>query len=453
MKKSNCSPYHVAAWKLREKNIPALLLRDDPNNLPELDEVDILVPPDRLELASKILKTLDWELLDSGIFHPHKRALVTYVDSRLLKIDLHGEPIDKAIIYDDYKSYFDKSSSHDCNFLVPSNDTWLKHVILHIILGKTALPEKYYIEIKKRTGITPIKEIDHQSNKIKEILHEVLADPIAILSNPEILKNLKKRLTWALIFNNGNFLRGILHKIIWIIGQPFGFRMGVLISVIGPDGAGKTTFISTLLRKFAALQIPARSFYFGPWEQPYLSTSKFLTRLGVSPLDEHIDHAWKTMRISKILKAYIKLSLYYLNFPFEFIARYLRYALPHLLLRRVVITDRYAYDIEVGYGNIGISRMQYLRTLFVNFLPTPNFSIFLDNEAEVIWRRKQEYPFDVIVDALSRYRNIANARKMITINTEASPEELVEIFLKTNWRKITRLRCDRYKLPFVSRGR
>lgn len=122
-----------------------------------------------------------------------------------------------------------------------------------------------------------------------------------------------------------------------------------------------------------------------------------------------------------------------------------------MLLRRVVISDRHAYDIEIGFHNTTITRGRKLRAFLARLAPSPHITIFLDNDASVIWARKKEYPLDTIESALLRYREIAKLHKMHIIRTDLPSDQIVREFLSCHWRGIINLRRDRIRFPFVAR--
>lgn len=308
--KQHCNPYVQLVGDVGPRGVQMLLLRDDPSHLEGLSEVDVLVKPSDAETLTELSVSHGWELLDAGIFHPFKRSLVKYSEGRLYKFDVHLALIDGAVIYDEWRDYFDSASQHETGFLVPHEAIWLRHVLLHIMLAKNEIPIKYVARLSTTPALRNNLRLKHWIPEIEELLNLVAGDPLTHLNSRSAIASIRSRLRNRLRFTKNNLLRGVYFSLIWKIGVILGWRMGVLISVIGPDGAGKTTFNKTLSEALGALEIPTRTFYFGPWEQPYLYSSKFLTKLGASPLDEHIEHALNTKRPSKIVKAYLKWVIY-----------------------------------------------------------------------------------------------------------------------------------------------
>lgn len=440
--------------------IQALLLRDDYAFIQEIPEIDILIRGKFLENASDILVKDGWRILDSGLFHPNKRSFLKYVNANFLKIDLHLQPIDKWVIYDDAESYFVDAKPVDSAFYLPSDEVWLRHVICHIVLGKNEIAKKYKHRIPaviKKLAITKEYAVNYKKNIPAASWNLFMWAAInwqKIEIDPELLFSKKSSLTRDLVWKRLNFIRFLKYHFIWQIGPALGWRRGFFVAVLGPDGAGKTTFLAHLEKKFQSLQITNRTKYMGPWEKPFLKTSKILSRFGASPIEEYIDFAINTKSKSKIFKAKAKRAFYYLNLPFEIWARYFFLILPHLLLRRVVLSDRYAHDLLIGHRNQPISSYTRFREFIVRTAPRPDFILLLTNDAETIWRRKKEYPLNVIEGALSRYQVVADKFQITKIKTDVPTEILVELFIATHWEKMIDLRRDtiRISLPFFRRN-
>ena len=446
---------------LFSNGIKVLLLRDEYNSIHQIAEVDILIKRKDLEIACQILVKDGWRVLDSGLFHPHKRSFLKYVNSIFLKFDLHLEPIDKWLIYDDVESYFVGAQLIDSAFYLPSDEVWLRHVICHIVLGKKEIAEKYKHRIPeaiKKLSIPTEKFFSKHKNTPSaswKLFTWAVKNWSEIEKNPSLLFSKRPALIRGLFSHKFNFMRFFRYHLIWKLGQILGWRKGFFIVALGPDGAGKTTFLAQLEKKLQVLQIPNRTKYMGPWEKPFLQTSKLLSKLGASPLEDQINFAIDTKSKSKIFKARTKRILYYLNLPFEIWARYLFLILPHILLRRIVLSDRYAHDILIGHHNEPIINYAGYREFVVKIAPQPDFIFLLINDAETIWKRKKEYPLDVIRDALVRYQMVAEKFKISTLKTDVSPEILVDSFITMHWEKMIDLRRDsiQFSLPFLRKNR
>ena len=144
----------------------------------------------------------------------------------------------------------------------------------------------------------------------------------------------------------------------------------------------------------------------------------------------------------KLIKAHVRRWLYYANFLPEMWGRYAMRVWPLILERHVMLLDRHAVDLEVGYYNTPMTNFAWLRFVLARLSPRPHMMILLDNDAEVIWQRKKEFSLALIQSSLSRYRKVAPEYGMIVIKTDRPAEELVGELIERHWREFVRLRRD-----------
>jgi thymidylate kinase len=219
-----------------------------------------------------------------------------------------------------------------------------------------------------------------------------------------------------------------------------------IIAFIGPDGSGKSSAINSFSTCLQQLDIPVRTTYLGPWDRPVLPTSRHLQKLRIGPADDALEAGLPVaLKTLKQVSANVKRSIYYLNLLFELWARHVRNVLPHLMLRRVVLADRYAFDLEVGHFNRAIRSWRGVRRLIVRLVPRPHFTVLLDNTAETVWKRKKEYSLEVIEAAQLRYRVIADQIGAEVLRTDDSSDAIARIFLEKHWRRLVKFRLDRIR--------
>lgn len=448
--------YIDAAHTLRAHDIPPLLMRDSVASLNTLSEVDVLVPQSRLDSAVKALVEKGWEIYDSGLFHPCKRSVVLFVEGELLKLDLHGRLVDNGLVYLPNAALFERAKLSDTGFLIPDDEGWTVHVLLHVILGKTTVPEKLRAGLEQRHGNGLDRgrmrnmAASYGLDKILDAAFDGIVEKRRY-DDSALIAGLKRRARLRLHRSPGNLCRSAWLAVVWPVGQALGWRPGLLIAFIGPDGVGKSSMIEALSAAFAKLQIPTRNAYLGPWDRPLLPSAKLLRAIGAGHCDYVLDMDADTpaaVRIKKHLAAFVKRTAYYGNLLLEIWARHLYRVWPHLALRRVVLGDRYVYDLHIGHFNTEIRSWKGVRHAIVALSPRPHLVIFLDNDAETVWARKKEYPLETIRSVLYRYRVVAKRYGAVTMRTDVPPNAAAEAFLNHYWRTIIRARRDRIRVWF-----
>jgi thymidylate kinase len=411
------------------------------------NEIDLIILPSKLQATLRVLRDLGWEIANTGLFDPSRRHLLLWSDDRFLKIDLYSKIVSGGLEYIDADRYL-AGATLQGNVYVPCIGNWLLHVVVNTILEKRSLHEDYRSRVA--CGVRDREAVRQAAAEATRLGLGYLfeGDPeLGFLFDETRIACLRAGVREALLkARAANRVRLLWRWTMQKIGTKLALRPGFSIAVIGPDGAGKTTFLAALEAALNRHGIEARTVYFGPWERPFLPSSKALKSLGADPLDIGKDSPARRS-VTKLAKAYLRRVLFYANFLPEMWARYFARVWPAILERHIVLLDRHAVDLEVGYYNQPMRNCGWVRVLLARLSPRPRMLILLDNEAEVIWSRKKEFPLALIQNAIRRYREAAMAYGMIVIRTERPSEQLVAEIIDRHWRDFVRLRQDR--LPFV----
>ena len=119
----------------------------------------------------------------------------------------------------------------------------------------------------------------------------------------------------------------------------------------------------------------------------------------------------------------IRFSYYY----GDFILGYWIRIYPRKAATSLVIGERYYYDILVHPERYGFSLPAWVYRVLIYFVPKPDMTILLSNEAEVIAERKDELPVEEIRRQLNAYREVIRlAGNGIEIRTEGSIDDVVQ---------------------------
>lgn len=176
---------------------------------------------------------------------------------------------------------------------------------------------------------------------------------------------------------------------------------GLVVALLGPDGAGKSTLTAAVAGSFI---LPVREFYAGLYpadrrrfSQPGLATVAVLLRL------------WRLA---------IRATW-------------------HRRRGRLVLFDRYAYDARLPLPPSAGRRTRLRRALLARSLPTPDLVVVLDAPAEVLLGRKAEHSLEVVEAQRRRYAELAGSVPDGVIVDATAPADTVR-------RTVTALIWDRY---------
>lgn len=430
--------------------VTVVVLRDDPKGLELINEIDVLVDPADLTKLIGIAGDLGWCAQDMAAFIPRKVSLVRYHAGRLLKLDVHLEFIDGPHIYMSRRMAMSRIRAGEFGLNYLSREDWIIHVVLHTVLGKPAISGKYVERLQQAI------ELDIDRAYLQAQLKQYGATFFAPHIGPGIVEFLRsresvaasrRRMRWRLRLNLGNLLRELSFHFYWSAGRLLGLRPGLSIAFIGPDGAGKTTTIAAFCDALRAMEVPTRMAYMGPWERSVFPTRLIVRHFGFSPLEPVPEGATGLKLQVKRAKVFVKRQLFYLHIFLDAWARYFLKVWPHTRLRRVVLWDRSMADLQVGYYNTPIPHAVAQRRWIFRLAPKPAITIVLDNEAEEIWARKKEFSLDLIRTSLAKYRELARVNGYVLLRTDRASADLVDEFMRQNWREFAIRRRDRSFLP------
>lgn len=211
-----------------------------------------------------------------------------------------------------------------------------------------------------------------------------------------------------------------------------------MFAVVGPDGAGKSTFIELLQQEIAHLLIKDAEAvcvqHFRPNIIPNLK--KLLSGKAYDESKEEFTSPHRAKPAGRI-SSLLRLSYYWL----DYILGYWLQTRPKCIAGKVYIFDRYFYDFIVDPHRSRINLPDWLRKLFLKIVPEPDIVFFLSCDAMIIYQRKQELTLSEIKRQLKGYQELATCNsRFITLDAQQSPQILCQKALQyTIEKSFTRL--------------
>ena len=296
-------------------------------------------------------------------------------------------------------------------------DKWL----YHLVVGRPS-PTKYDATFAEIAGaefdelhkiLTPLLGIENARDRLEQV-RAGAASQCAPLSA-------KARLSLVLRGARGH-LPAAPGRIARFVGYRIRDRVkmrGTLISISGPDGCGKTTVINLVIAELKQIQGLDGVWYrhFRPATLPRIAEFAKAAR-AVEVVDENYDRPHRAQP-SGMLGSLARLGYYWL----DYLVGYLRAVRPELLRGRVVLFDRYAFDMICDPGRSRIALPATLLRTVIRLLPLPRWAFFIRVAPEEVFRRKQELDLDTIRQLNARYDDLVRRGMLIAVDNDGQVPE------------------------------
>ncbi len=291
-------------------------------------------------------------------------------------------------------------------FYVPSVDDQFVMFVVHSLLGKRYFKEEYKKIISSLCSqINPLQVLKVFSQIFGPGRAQQLYD-LTIRREFEVILAYKYHFILTFLLQSRKrlfpFLSYALRYQKWQ-----SFRLYPLISIIGPDGAGKTTMATALQEYLHQHNRRAVIVYTGRGRGNILP----MTRLG----KRYKNQEKQRDRITPPQLGPRKL-LYTLAFPVftcDQLLRYLIHILPRRHRRTIVITDRYCSDLLL-MKHVPLRFKRWLLSLF----PQPTMTFYLYNTVEVLHSRRPQEAVEELQRQLTLFRELNSWLNLVEILTK-----------------------------------
>lgn len=194
-------------------------------------------------------------------------------------------------------------------------------------------------------------------------------------------------------------------------------KRGLFIVLIGPDGSGKSTIAEHLLTRGRAEFKGVDHFHWRPGVLPQLK--KKLKDTHANEVDNAPPRKFAYGKLISLIR-----FIYYLM---DFIAGYWLRVYPGRKRCKLVLAERWYFDVIVNPERYGFDVPQWIRYSAKYFLPTPDITILLTGDPEVIHARKNELDPHAIMEQIDKLKRLLDGMPGLAIvPTDVAIEDSIE---------------------------
>lgn len=428
---------------LTAREVPYALLRDHPE-APAIRDLDLLIERSRLADFLRLAEQHGFQLLKSGRLNPGKKVLLHWNGSGPHIIDLHERLIYRGYEYLDASLVLQRRRQEGDYFHLSLEDELLT-LFLHNVLGKAEIQAKHRDRLFALFG----SRLDEsyiaahlQRYGIAELFAEARAEFATLARDLTRVEKYRRRFIERLHSHpKSNTVRQWQIRVREFSEKWFGAKRGAIVAFIGPDGCGKSSITNALREEFRRATVATDVVYLGPWGQHKLPLHDIMRKLNIKPYSpkEKNGHASSLQtNAPRRFVHFVKGTLFYLLLAVELWFRYFALVLPRLRRGRIVLADRYIYDLMIGYKNRPLHSHQRLRAWLCRRYPKPDLAILLDAAPEVIFARKPQFEVSQLEYIRRSYHELRQKFDLQTLDTSVSVETTREDFKQRFFGKVLR---------------
>ncbi|MBT4804662.1 hypothetical protein HON71_00655 [Candidatus Woesearchaeota archaeon] len=387
--------------------------------------------------ASKILNKENYLLYMSEKVERYKKMYLLFKKEVVYAIHLHREVSWHGIIVLNKEKVFERARNN-----IPSPEDSL------LIHSAHALFENFKISSFQRKLLAKYKKETKDKNYINSQLVKFgwKKEFYKFIKDFSITKRLIVQIYFSCLIKHPLSILTLGNKLFKYIRRKISLeRKCYLIALIGVNGSGKTTLTHKLLEKYENLTrfmgIKQERYYFG-WV-PFSFIAKIISKMfrRKAIFKETAVKSTVIKNNQKINKNKMFQELLFLYNFCEYLYRYIFTIYPKLRTRKLLISDRYFYDI---YGQYPSAKKSIIVPLLFKLFPSPDLLIILDANTKTIMKRNKAgqnlkrnvFPKEYLDCQKERYKEISTMFNAPIIDTENKLENNIDEITSHSWNSI-----------------
>lgn len=427
--------------KLHSLNIRYFVMRNYKGlpNENESKDVDIVVEPGRVEEARQALL----QVYRQNKLEYYSEAIFGKVHC-MLGMDTKQQ---FSIHIDLIEGYFSKGYEIFTFDELYEHTTWYKSFCVMDDFFEGVMVYIYkqfgyrYPKLKKQYRELISKTYHQQPQEFKELLIKLTGKDFAeetcaeienedfesILKNTSELTRRLRRYVWK------NRPIHTIKNIAMFIGQKVNRiilnykKYARVISVLAPDGTGKTTFLDALNEAMSFYYVNLiednrfHVYHFRPTILPNLG--ELGEKAGVMKQNTDFTNPHRA-KPDNFVGSLVRIAYYTL----DYIIGWQKCVRKDVQFDKYTVFDRYSYDFIVDPLRTKLNLPLWVRKFFVRLTPQPDIVYVLFATPEVIYKRKQELSLDEIKRQLAEYQKLSksDSKRFILLDAERTVQDMVE---------------------------
>jgi thymidylate kinase len=363
------------------------------SELPEASDIDMVASPKAMEMIVSFAESYG----HTSNVVVKKTTFMTVIsmyfeDGSFLSIDLIKRFKRRSVNYMSAGSVLLDAKRNNAGVLVASCKSDLEYCVLFYGLNGAVIPAKYLLFLESRGG-------EYEWETLRKTLGLVELSFEDLFS--EKLPNAKRRLRRKVISRNPfKRLFSILEYGVDLLTTALNNR-GFVMTLSGVDGAGKSTVLNIIISELKTrYRKDIVLLHHRPGLLPILSAVKH----GSAKKAEKI--AGETIprkgQNKNTISSFIRFGYYFLDYLLGQFYVYLKY----VIRGKIVIYDRYYFDFIVDPKRSNIQLNPKIMKALYKLIGEPKLNIVLWNDAEVVYRRKQELEVETISKLTEEYKTL-----------------------------------------------
>lgn len=234
-----------------------------------------------------------------------------------------------------------------------------------------------------------------------------------------------RRAAWvkAVVINPAVTLGSLIGHSWYEVRRRLRRNPGAFLAVVGPDGVGKTTFITQARQELARVMAKDEDAIIVQHFRPHIlpNIKQLLSGSQYDPSAEEFSSPHRAKPAGTVSSS-LRIFYYWLDYVMGYWCGIRR----RCAREYIYLFDRYFYDFVVDPRRSRLDLPRWMRMLFLRMTPQPDIVFFLDCDAETVYARKQELTLDEIARQLDVYRHLAssNPRRFVRLDASLPTEQL-----------------------------